>query len=205
MFSVRTDRKWQNESSSILRTLKCIQPWELILGFHTHHSRFARVGSTQQGQAVVEMVLVGSFKKLEMQTHRERAFRKFLPSPIKSPQRFPGKRATTVECKWTTRGYLMSHWWRGNWLLSCTYYIIFINQAKLSNHTDWKMYPFLKYLRAFTCLCFDIQTVSTLWFVTAGYCQCRSTCLEPNQATGSFLNILCVINSHKVSQNWALD
>lgn len=36
------------------------------------------MGSTQQGQAVVEMVLVGSFKKLERQTHRDQTFRKIL-------------------------------------------------------------------------------------------------------------------------------
>lgn len=29
------------------------------------------MGRTQQGQAVVEMVLVGSFKELERQTHRD--------------------------------------------------------------------------------------------------------------------------------------
>lgn len=34
------------------------------------------MGSTQQGQAVVEMVLVGSFKELERQT--ERSIRKSL-------------------------------------------------------------------------------------------------------------------------------
>lgn len=36
------------------------------------------MGSTQQGQAVVEMVLVGGFKQLERQTHRDEAFRKIL-------------------------------------------------------------------------------------------------------------------------------
>ena len=37
--------------------------WGLTgIRFDTHHSRFAGVGSTQQSQAVVEMILVGRFK-----------------------------------------------------------------------------------------------------------------------------------------------
>lgn len=54
-FEVRTDCSYH--TTYILR-----KPWELVLGFYTHHSRFATMCCTQQGQAVVEMVLVGSFK-----------------------------------------------------------------------------------------------------------------------------------------------
>jgi len=51
----------------------------LLTGFHTHHSRLARVRGAQQGQAVVEVVLVGGFKQLEIETQELYLMRKASP------------------------------------------------------------------------------------------------------------------------------